>query len=136
MNARLEARKEEKFAATEQDHMESVGRQRHPIPNFKALHEAHEASTACRKLVVPTVPAPPIMLNTEIRAREREKFNEMIRMKEEDLERAKEEHRRQREAEEEREIKELRRQAIPKANEVPKWYADMPKKGGGERGSG
>jgi hypothetical protein len=111
-------------------------RQRHAIPDFKALHEAHQATLAGRKHVVPIVPPPPVMLNTEIRAREREKFDEMVRIKEEDIERAKEECRRQQEAEEEKEIRELRRRAVPKANEIPDWYADMPKRGGDVRGPG
>jgi hypothetical protein len=85
---------------------------------------------------VPIVPAAPIVLCTELRAREREKFDEMVRIKEEEIERAKEERRRQRDAEEEREMKELRKRAIPKANEIPEWYADMPKRGGGVGGSG
>ncbi|OAX41002.1 hypothetical protein K503DRAFT_768061 [Rhizopogon vinicolor AM-OR11-026] len=136
LDARIEARKEEKTVASEQGRTESMHRHRHTIPDFKALHEAHQASIACRKHVVPIAPAPPIMLNTEIRARERERFDEMVRMKEEELEREKEERRKQQEAEEEMEIRELRRRAIPKANEIPEWYAEMPKKGGGVRGSG
>lgn len=134
-NSRIEARKE-KLPASEQGRMGSVHRQRHAIPDFKALHEAHQASLTCRKHIVPIVPAPPVMLHTEIRARERERFDEMMRMKEEDMERAREERRKQQEVEEEREIKELRRRAIPKANEIPEWYAEMPKKGGGVRESG
>ncbi|KAG0706662.1 hypothetical protein DFH29DRAFT_136307 [Suillus ampliporus] len=140
LDARMTRKAEfEKLAgpANEQSQMERVHRQRHLVPDFKALHEAHQASLACRKEhAVPIVPAPPIVLNTEIRAREREKFDQMMRMKEEEIERAKEERRRQRDAEEEREIKELRKRAIPKANEVPEWYADMPKKGGSVGGSG
>ena len=133
MASRIEARKEEKLVASEQGPA-TMHQQRHHIPDFKVLHEARPVSLACRKHV-PITPAPPIMLHTEIRAKEREKFDEMMRMKEEDMEREKEERRRQREAEEEREIKELRKRAIPKANEVPEWYADMPKRGG-VRGSG
>ncbi|OJA08879.1 hypothetical protein AZE42_01730 [Rhizopogon vesiculosus] len=136
LDARIEARKEEKPMASEQGRMESMHRHRHTIPDFKALHEAHQASIACRKHAVPIAPAPPIVLNTEIRARERERFDEMVRMKEEELEREKEERRKQQEAEEEMEIREFRRRAIPKANEIPEWYAEMPKKGGGVRGSG
>lgn len=133
LDARIEARKVEfeKLAASEQGYMEKGHRQRHPVPDFKVLHEAHQASLAWRKEhIVPIVPAAPIALSTEIRAREREKFDRMVRIKEEDIQRAKEERRRQRDAEEEREIKELRKRAIPKANEIPEWYAEMPKKGG------
>jgi hypothetical protein len=141
LDARIEARKVEfeKLAGSlnEQGYTERGHRQRHPVPDFKSLHEAHQASLAWRKEhVVPIVPAPPIVLSTEIRAREREKFDQMVRIKEEEIQRAKEERRRQRDAEEEREIKELRKRAIPKANEIPEWYAEMPKKGGGVGGSG
>lgn len=141
VDARVEARKVEfeKLAgsANKQGYMERGHRQRHAVPDFKILHEAHQASVAWRKeKVVPIVPAPPIVLCTELRAREREKFEEMVRIKEEEIERAKEERRRQRDAEEEREMKELRKRTIPKANEIPEWYADMPKKGGGVGGSG
>ncbi|KAG2141071.1 hypothetical protein DEU56DRAFT_282459 [Suillus clintonianus] len=141
VDARVEARKAEfeKLAssANEQGYMERGYRQRHPVPDFKVLHEAHQASLACRKEhKVPIVPAPPMVLSTEIRAREREKFDQMVRIKEEEIQRAKEERRRQRDAEEEREIRELRKRAIPKANEIPEWYADMPKKGGSVGGSG
>ncbi|KAG1879606.1 hypothetical protein C8R48DRAFT_686344 [Suillus tomentosus] len=133
LDARIEARKVEfeKLAASEQGYMEKGHRQRHPVPDFKVLHEAHQASLAWRKEhIIPIVPAAPITLSTEIRAREREKFDRMVRIKEEEIQRAKEERRRQRDAEEEREIKELRKRAIPKANEIPEWYAEMPKKGG------
>ncbi|KAG1783367.1 hypothetical protein EV702DRAFT_256054 [Suillus placidus] len=141
LDARVQARKAEfeKLAGSdnEQGYTERGHRQRHPVPDFKVLHEAHQASLAWRKEhVVPIVPAPPKLLSTEIRAREREKFDQMVRTKEEEIQRAKEERRRQRDAEEEREIKELRKRAIPKANEIPEWYADMPKKGGSVGGSG
>ncbi|KAG2066664.1 hypothetical protein BDR04DRAFT_1106327 [Suillus decipiens] len=135
VDARVEARKAE-FEKHGSVSEERGHRQRHGVPDFKVLHEAHQASLAWRKEhIMPIVPAPPIVFNTEIRAREREKFDEMVRIKEEDIQRAKEERRRQRDAEEEREIKELRKRAIPKANEVPEWYADMPKKGGSVGGS-
>ncbi|KAG2144715.1 uncharacterized protein EDB93DRAFT_1104921 [Suillus bovinus] len=135
VDARIEARKAEfekpAGSASERVYMEKGHQQRHAVPDFKVLHEVHQTSLGWRKEhVVPIVPAPPIILNTEIRAREREKFDRMVRIKEEEIQRAKEERRRQRDAEEEREIKELRKRAIPRANEIPEWYADMPKKGG------
>ncbi|KAG1813841.1 uncharacterized protein BJ212DRAFT_1300738 [Suillus subaureus] len=137
MDARVEARKAEFEKLAGSVNEERGHRQRHPVPDFKVLHEAHQASLAWRKEhIIPIVPAPPIVLSTEIRAREREKFDQMMRIKEEEIQQAKEERRRQRDAEEEREIKELRKRAIPKANEIPEWYADMPKKGGSVGGSG
>ncbi|KAG2037538.1 hypothetical protein BDR03DRAFT_956837 [Suillus americanus] len=137
LDARVEARKTEFEKLAGSANEERGHQQRHHVPDFKVLHEAHQASLAWRKEhVVPMVPAPPIVLSTELRAREREKFDQMVRIKEEEIQRAKEERRRQRDAEEEREIKELRKRAIPKANEIPEWYADMPKKGGSVGGSG
>ncbi|KAI0354659.1 hypothetical protein OH77DRAFT_1425745 [Trametes cingulata] len=100
----------------------------HPIPDFKALHAMQQSVLAQRKAeIVPVVPMP-IELSTEARAREREKFEEARRAREAELERQREERRRQQELEEEREIKELRKRAVPKANEVPEWYAFAPKK--------
>jgi len=92
------------------------------------MHAAHESALAARKeQIVPVVPME-IELSTDIRAREREKFEEARRAREREIEQQMEERRRQRELEEEREIKELRKRAIPKANEVPEWYADAPKR--------
>jgi hypothetical protein len=100
-----------------------------PIPDFKALHAAElQASLTFRKEhVAPTVPVTP-KLKTKLRAKERESFDEMMRQKEEEMDRIKEQRRKAREEEEEMEVKELRKRAIPKANEVPKWYGDAPKR--------
>ena len=54
--------------------------------------------------------------------------------REREAERAADEARRQRELEEEAEIRELRRRAVPKANEVPEWYAFAPKKAKADSG--
>ncbi|KAH7923783.1 hypothetical protein BV22DRAFT_1130357 [Leucogyrophana mollusca] len=135
VDARIEARRaefEERQATIEQERAARMHPQAVPVPDFRALHLAHQASVACRKAnIVPIVPTAPIELSTEQRAREREKFDEMMRQKAEEIERVKEERRKQQEAEEEREIKELRKRAIPKAHEVPEWYADVPKRKGG-----
>lgn len=72
-------------------------------------------------------------MNTEFRAKERQKFDELMKHKVEEIERVKEERRKEKEAEEEREMKELRKKAIPKANEVPEWYAGAPRKLGSVR---
>ena len=94
------------------------------------MHAAQEAALAARReQIVPVVPAE-IQLTTDVRAREREKFEEARRARERELELQMEERRRQREIEEEREIREMRRRAVPKANEVPEWYADAPKRAG------
>jgi len=104
------------------------------IPDFKALHAAElQASLAFRQAhVTPTIPVTP-ELNTEFRARERQKFDELMRRKTEEMERVKDERRKAREEEEEREVKELRKKAIPKANDVPEWYADAPRRSGSVR---
>ncbi|OBZ78858.1 hypothetical protein A0H81_01354 [Grifola frondosa] len=89
------------------------------IPDFKALHVAQELQAAARKeQIVPLIPLD-IGLQTEVRAHEREKFEEARREREREIERQMEERRRQQELEEEREIKELRKRAVPKAHEVP-----------------
>ena len=88
-----------------------------------------KASVAFRKEhIVPTVPVTPD-LNTKYRAKEREKFDEFMRGREEEMGRVREEKRRQQEAEDEKEIREIRKRAIPKAHDVPDWYASAPKRG-------
>ncbi|EGO18916.1 hypothetical protein SERLADRAFT_402995 [Serpula lacrymans var. lacrymans S7.9] len=135
----MEARRtefEQKLAVTEEKRAAKVHAQPLPVPDFKALHIAQEASLACRKeQIVPILPAGQIEFSTEQRAKERERFDEMMKRKEEEMERLREERRKQQEIELEREIKELRKKAVPKAHEVPEWYGDMPKrKGGGVKG--
>ena len=103
-----------------------------PIPDFKTLHAAElQASLAFRKEhVAPTVPITP-ELSTKLRAKEREKFEKTMRRKEEEMDRIKEARKKARLEQEEMEIKELRKKAVPKAHEVPEWYMDAPKRGGG-----
>ncbi|EMD42256.1 hypothetical protein CERSUDRAFT_110787 [Gelatoporia subvermispora B] len=128
-DARVEARKTdlEKSVSTS---TRAKSRATLGIPDFKALHAAQESHLAARKEhIVPVVPKP-MEFHTDIRAREREKFEEARREKEKEVERQMEERRRLRELEEEQEIKEMRRRAVPKANEVPEWYAFAPKKAG------
>ncbi|PPQ77550.1 hypothetical protein CVT25_011410 [Psilocybe cyanescens] len=106
----------------------SERKQHAPIPDFKALHAAQEAKLALRKENIhPTVPLP-IKWETDHRAKERQKFDEMVREKEREQERLVEERRREREEQEERELRELRKKAVPKAHEVPEWYKEAPKK--------
>ncbi|KAG9309069.1 hypothetical protein JVU11DRAFT_10951 [Chiua virens] len=103
----------------------------HGISDCKPLRASHQAGVRSHKAgVVPSVPAVPFFFCTEQRAKEREKFDEMVKRKEEEMQKLKEEERRREEEEEERAIRELRRKAVPKANEIPEWYADMPKKKG------
>jgi len=69
--------------------------------------------------------------STEQRAKEREKFDEGVRVKQKEKERELEEERAAKAVEDERGIKEMRRRAVPKANSIPEWYARMPKKKAG-----
>lgn len=80
-----------------------------------------------REKIVPIVPVP-FELSTEVRAKEREKFDRRMKEKEEEQARALEQRRLQEEEAEEREIKELRKKAIPRAHEVPEWYNEAPKR--------
>jgi hypothetical protein len=66
------------------------------------------------------------------RAKEREKFDEMIRVKDEEKRRINEERSKAQEKEEALRLKELRMKAIPKAHEVPDWYAHAPKRSRGD----
>jgi len=103
-----------------------------PIPDFKSLHAAElQTSMTFRKdHIAPTMPVTP-ELSTKFRAKERERFDKVMRQKEEEMRRIKEAREKARQEEEDREIKELRKKAVPKAHEVPEWYADAPKRGGG-----
>lgn len=128
LDARIEARKIE---LEKKETEVSTGRNRlhhnrHQVPDFKLLHAAQQAEfLASRKDKNPVQPIP-FQLCTDDRAKERQKFDEMIREKQKEIERAMEEKRREKEAEEEREVKEIRRKAVPKAHEVPEWYSQAP----------
>ena len=75
----------------------------------------------------PTVPAP-LPLHTQARAAERERFDDARRAREAELEAQAAEQRRLLALAEEAEVRELRRRAVPRANEVPGWYARAPKR--------
>lgn len=127
VEARLEARKAEgRLAVSEPGKTHLLH-----VPDSKALRASHEAKMVFhREGVVPSMPVVPFFFCTEQRAKEREKFDGLVRRKEEEIQRLKEEQQRREAEEEERAIKELRRKAIPKANEIPEWYAGMPKRKG------
>ncbi|KAJ6601664.1 hypothetical protein B0H10DRAFT_673261 [Mycena sp. CBHHK59/15] len=97
----------------------------HAVPDFKSLHASLDAQRAIRR-VTPTVPIP-IVFHTDVRAKEREAFDEQVREKEREREAEKELTQREREEEEVREVRELRKRAVPKAHEVPAWYKDVPR---------
>ncbi|KAJ6492219.1 hypothetical protein C8R45DRAFT_990656 [Mycena sanguinolenta] len=101
------------------------------VPDFKAMHATLAAQNVLRRSqLAPTIPVP-IAFSTDIRAKERELFDEKVREKERELEAAREVQRREREQEEARELKDLRKRAIPKAHEVPDWYKEAPKRNHG-----
>ncbi|KAI0348219.1 hypothetical protein BDW22DRAFT_1424416 [Trametopsis cervina] len=126
--ARIEARKRADFAASEGTGRRTRAAAALGIPDFKALHDAEQQRLAAKKpAVVPVLPGR-VELSTEVRAHEREKFDEGRRAREMEAERAAEEKRRLQAIEEEKEMKEMRRRAVPKANEVPEWYAHAPKR--------
>ncbi|KDQ62903.1 hypothetical protein JAAARDRAFT_28874 [Jaapia argillacea MUCL 33604] len=127
----FEARKTEESETIKKSLKRSTGHHVHPIPDFKALHAIQEAALAARRDHIALTIPEPLEFSTDIRAKEREKFEEARRARERELERQLEERRKQKELEEAKEIRELRKRAIPKANEVPDWYADAPKKAGG-----
>jgi Targeting protein for Xklp2 (TPX2) domain len=99
-----------------------------PVPDFKTLHAQQEAEINHRKENIHPTVTLPLELHTNERAKEREKFDRMIKEKERELERVMEQRRREREENEEREVRELRKKAVPKAHEVPEWYNEMPKR--------
>lgn len=100
------------------------------IPDFKASHAAMGASFAARREHrAPVVPSA-FSFSTELRAQERERFDDQVRTKQQELDRQLEERQKQQDLEEEQEIKEMRKRAVPKANQVPEWYTNMPKRKG------
>ncbi|KXN84975.1 hypothetical protein AN958_11820 [Leucoagaricus sp. SymC.cos] len=100
----------------------------HPVPGFKSIHAHPESSQAHRKENLHPVITQPFHWATEQRIKERKEFDEMVKEKERERELLEEQKRKEREEEEEMEIRELRKRAIPKANVVPDWYKDAPKK--------
>ncbi|KAF8890097.1 hypothetical protein BD779DRAFT_1671460 [Infundibulicybe gibba] len=130
----LDARMEARNAEFEKERLLVIEKQKKlhpqpvPVPDFKTLHAAQEADLALRKEnILPIIPRP-VELNTDSRAREREKFDKMMREKQLELERAMEARRQEAMEIEEREVRELRKKAIPRAHEVPEWYKEAPRR--------
>ncbi|KAL4070254.1 hypothetical protein J3A83DRAFT_3157760 [Scleroderma citrinum] len=135
VDARLEARKADvhKLLAASEPAQSQTQHETRLAPLYDSHHgEAWlrlRKDNATNTLAATTATtAVPFVLCTEQRAKDRAKFDAMVRQKEEEMARAREEARRKAEEEEEREIREIRRRAVPKANEVPEWYARMPKR--------
>ena len=103
-----------------------------PVPDFKGIHAAQQSRLANmaaqrREFIKPTVPVSPHFA-VDSRLTERKKFEEAQRAREREAERVMEEKRRAREEEEEREWREARKRTVPRANPVPDWYAEVPKR--------
>jgi hypothetical protein len=74
-----------------------------------------------------TIPQP-FNWASDQRIEERKQFDDTIREKVRERELLKEQKEREREEEEGKEIRELRKRAVPKANTVPEWYKNAPRK--------
>ncbi|KAK2462893.1 hypothetical protein APHAL10511_005091 [Amanita phalloides] len=101
-----------------------------PVPDYTSQHTLLESSRARRKEnIAPVVPMA-FELHTDARARERERFDAMAKERERGMEREREAKRREREEKDEREVREMRRRAVPKAHVVPDWYKKAPRRKG------
>lgn len=99
-----------------------------PIPDFKMLHAQLGVSQAHRKENVHLVTAQPFHWATDQRVKRRREFDDMVKEKLRQRELLEEQKRKEMEEEEERGMRELRKRLIPKANVVPEWYKDAPRK--------
>jgi myo-inositol catabolism protein IolC len=99
-----------------------------PIPDFRAIHAHLDASQAHRKENIHPVIPQPFHWATDERIKERQEFDEVVKEKEREREILLEQIRKEKAEDEEMEIRELRKRAVPKANAVPDWYKDAPKK--------
>ena len=86
------------------------------------------AASMSRSKRAPLIIPEAFTFSTEQRAKERERFDEAVRVKQKEKEERMEEDRAAKAVEEERGIKEMRKRAVPKANSIPEWYATMPKR--------
>ncbi|KAL5519583.1 hypothetical protein ACEPAH_1266 [Sanghuangporus vaninii] len=84
-------------------------------------------ATRRREQITPTIPVSPHFM-VDTRLAQRHKFDDAQRAKEKEAERIREEQRRAKEAEEEREWREARKRTIPRANQIPEWYTQVPKR--------
>ena len=97
----------------------------------KTRSHSYATSMGRSKTRTPLIVPGEFRFSTEQRARERERFEEGVRVKQREKEQQLEQERAARAVEEEREIKEMRKRAVPKANSIPEWYASMPRRKGG-----
>ncbi|KAI6027148.1 hypothetical protein EDC04DRAFT_2718040 [Pisolithus marmoratus] len=136
-----------KLKLLEPDHGESwMRRQKERVPSSsrvfldgattKPTTSINTATTATTTTTTTTTVPHPFTFTTTLRATERAKFDALIRRKQEEMARVREQARKRAEEEMEREVREMRRRAVPKAHEVPEWYKEMPKRGGDGMGGG
>jgi hypothetical protein len=92
-----------------------------------AVHDVKYVRPRTRSMTRATKPIA-FNLRTQRRVQERAKFDKMVKAKEAELQRIKEEEQLVREEQERKEIKELRMRMIPKAHDVPEWYAHAPRR--------
>ncbi|KAF9654415.1 hypothetical protein BDM02DRAFT_158937 [Thelephora ganbajun] len=118
-----------RLGETEGDHHDHIGS--HAGAWKRNTHSRSKNSSATsmgrsqkRPLIIPEG----FRFSTEQRAKDREKFDEAVRVKQKEKERQLEEDHTAKAVEEERGVQEMRKRAVPKANSVPEWYATMPKR--------
>ena len=112
---------------TEDDHHDQTGSHASAWKG-KTRSNSYATSMGRSKTRTPLIVPGEFRFSTEQRARDRERFEEGVRVKQKEREDQLEHDRAARAVAEEREIKEMRRRAVPKANAVPGWYATMPKR--------
>ncbi len=95
---------------------------------YKTTAATQTAEHTHRKENIHPVIPRPFQWATEQRIQERRKFDETMKEKARERVELEERTQKEREEEEEKEVRELRKRAIPKANPVPEWYKDVPKK--------
>lgn len=109
-------------------------------PDFEARKQAWEArssttssnasqnGTIRKKRPALVLPTEAPVLTTMIRAKEREKFDAERREREKAMEIQRQIRERERAEQEEREYREARKRTVIRANEIPEWYKDVPRR--------
>ena len=111
------------------DHLDQIGSHADGLKeNGRSRSKISSATSTSRNKKKALIVPEEFKFSTEQRAKERGKFDLAVRVKQGERERQEEEERAARAVEEEREIKEMRKRTVPKANCIPEWYAAMPKR--------
>ena len=98
--------------------------------NGRSRSKNSSATLTSRSKRKPLIIPEGFKFSTEQRAKDREKFDKAVRVKQGERERELEEERAAKAVEEEEEMKEMRKRTVPRANSVPECYAAMPKRKG------